>query len=216
MGFDNVPTLDDFNKFAVNRTGSGALEVIQNSLYDFQDYGEAGVTQMLFFQVPAGQSSKTFADTNMESAGQLPNPKAFLITSIEILLFPGVTIDVATAAGSKFADDCYTILKSGWLELFIGSKTYLREAPLMQFPPAVRLYAAFGASDTTTAGAGQGFRQEYASGAGRPYVLKVPIGIPPTQNFNVSLNWPTAVPTISTAHSRIGVRLNGYLYRNSQ
>jgi hypothetical protein len=38
----------------------------------------------------------------------------------------------------------------------------------------------------------------------------------PTQNFNVTLNFPTAVATPSGQNARIGVVLDGLLYRLSQ
>ena len=211
-----APSLTDLQKYNVNRAGQ--MEVVRQSLYDFQTYtGATGHTQLTFFQVPQGQGGKTKYDTNMEVAGSLPNPKNFFVTSIEILFYPGSVIDtftVGAAALPQQADDVYTFSKSGWLDLFIGSKSYLTEAPLGVFPSKNRLAIESAlASNSATVGE---LKSEYAAMAGQPFILEPGILLVPTQNFNVTLNWPTAVPMPSTADARVGVRLNGYLYRNSQ
>lgn len=210
-----APALADLTKYNVNRAGQ--MEVVRQSLYDFQTLPAIGTTQLTFFQVPQGQGGKTKFDTNMEVAGSLPNPKNFFVTSIELLFFPGSNIDtfaVAAAALPSQADDVYTFSKSGWLDFFIGSKSYLTEAPLGVFPSKNRLAMTSAlASNSATVGE---VKSEYASMAGAPFMLDPGILLVPTQNFNVTLNWPTAVPMPSTLAARIGVRLNGYLYRNSQ
>jgi hypothetical protein len=211
----NVPTLEELQKYNVNRPGD--IEGVKSSLYDFQSYATAGTTQMTFFQVPIGQSSKTKYDTNMEVAGSLPAPKRFLIERIEIYFYPGSAISysgasVATRLGQ--ADDCYNIAKSGYLDLFIGSKSYLTEAPIGRFPPTVGLKAETSVA-IGSGGAGV-LGYDYATFAGQPYNLMPPILLVPTQNFNVTLNWPTAVATPSGNNARIGIVLKGILYRNSQ
>lgn len=209
-----IPSSKDLERYAVNRAGQN--EANTQSLYDTATYGgAAGQTQLLFFQTPKGQGGKTQADTNMEAAGALPNPKRFLMHSLEVLFFPGTNISVtgAAAAAATFQDDVYTFAKGGWLELFIGSKSYLLEAPLGRFPPktAVRTESSIA---TTVAGAQ--VQNAYAACIGRPYMLKAPILLEPTQNFSVSLNWSTAVPLPSTTDAKVMVVLDGLLYRLSQ
>ena len=215
LGVGQLPTLTDLAQYRVNL--SNQVEGIKASLYDFQTYATAGTTQMTFFQTPIGQSSKTKYDTNMEAAGSLPNPKNFLVTGIEVMFFPGSAVSIYGAgAVNKGILDQMAIFKSGYLEMFIGSKTYLTEAPLGVFPPSVGLSGFAARSDTTTAGATQAAQDGYAVWAGEPYKMNPPILLEPTQNFNVTLNWPTAVATPSGVDGRIGVRLRGLLYRNSQ
>lgn len=213
----SVPSLQELEKFNVNR--SGEFEAIRQSLYDFQTYAQAGQTSLIFFQVPAGQSGKTIADTNLELAGQLPNPKMHLVQSIELLFFPSVlpSIGPAADAPSQHVNDVYNVSKTGWLELFIGSKSYLREAPLGRFPPKTRLEVSSAIATSLTAGAATQSRDSYAVWAGRPYAVDPWILLKPTQNFQVTLNWPTnvALGAADTA-ARIGVALDGVLYRNSQ
>lgn len=209
------------DQFAVNRVGD--YEVTRQTLYDFQAYATAGATSFSFFQVPQGQGGKTLADTNMEIAGSLPAPKYFLVESIEIMLFPGVSPVTAGSASAlvatNFANDMYALLKAGWLNFFIGSKTYLNEAPIGRFPPkAGKLEAAFaaGSSVYASAAATPSVQMDYAAWTGRPYFINPQVMLAPTQNFNVTLNFPTAVATPSGQNARIGVILDGLLYRLSQ
>lgn len=210
-------------QYKVNR--SQEYEVTRQSLYDFQTYAMAGQTSLTFFQVPIGQSSKTLADTNMELAGQLPAPKYFLVESVEIHFFPGpFPVSISNAAAddavlTNFSNDVYEVATSGSLDFFIGSKSYLQEAPLGRFPPKTRLDFGFGAAMSThqaiAALSSAQIVGDYAAFAGRPYFLDpYRILLAPTQNFNIRLTWPTAVAI--SANARIGVVLDGLLYRLSQ
>jgi len=217
----DAPSSESLEKYNVNR--SGQFEAVRQTLYDFQTYAQAGATSFTFFQAPVGQSSKTLADTNMELAGQLPNPKMFLIQSIEVYFFPSGTTTAlpSTAAiadaNSSFVNDTYNVGRAGWLEFFIGSKPYLREAPLLRFPPKAKLDGFAAAATSLTAGAATQTQIAYAAWGGRPYMLTPPILLKPTQNFAVTLNFPTAVAlTANNTTARIGVVLDGILYRNSQ
>jgi len=216
------PTLDDLRNYNVNRANQA--EVIWQPLYDYQSYPAAGQTELNFFQVPVGQGAtsspgatgtKTIADTNMKSAGQLPQPTQFLLTGIEILFYPGQDVNASGAIGTSGLnwDDVYTVGKSGALRLFIGSKDYLVDSPIMMFPPEKRLAGAAAMADATTAAGALHSQIDYATFAGRPYAI-TPVNLIANQNFNVSLEWPTAVALNEDA--RIGVRLNGWLYRLSQ
>jgi len=212
-----IPSFAELQNFRVNR--SDDYEGIRQSLYDSQTYAAAGQTSLTFFQVPIGQAGKTRADTNMETAGTLPQPKNFLAESIELHILPAIdpsAVDGGVVGdGSEFANDVYKILSAGFLELFIGSKTYLTEAPLMKFPPKTRMELSAAESVAIgDAGAAINFRDVYAAGSGRPYYLDPAILLEPTQNFNVSLNWPTAVAI--SADLRIFVSMDGVLYRLSQ
>ncbi len=216
MRNSNVPSLADLQSFDVNRRGE--YEGIRQTLYDSATYANAGQTQLLFFQTPRGQSGKTAADTNVESAGQLPQPKNFLVESIEIYLYPGVNPVTfgGTVEASNFSNDMYTVAKSGALNFFIGSKTYLEEAPLNRFPPKTALCADYAVHYSQTAAADGVFSSDYACWKGRPYFLDPPVLLVPNQNFNVSLNWPTAVALPSGVDAKIFVVLDGILYRQSQ
>ena len=211
-----IPTLDQLQQYDVNRRGE--YEGIRQTLYDSATYATAGQTQLQFFQIPQGQSSKTIADTNMKAAGQLPQPQHFLVESIEIHVFPGVNpviTDEVAVAESEFTNDMYTLAKSGSLDFFIGSKSYLEEAPIGRFPPKTKMEPHFGVH-FETATAEQVISMDYAAWVGRPYYLDPPVLLVPNQNWNVNLNWPTAVATPSGEDARIVIILDGILYRQSQ
>lgn len=213
----NIPQLEDLLNYDVNRRGE--YEGIRQSFYDFTTYDAAGQTELQFFQTPKGQGGKSIEDTNMTSAGQLPQPQHFLVESIEIYLYPGV--DPVTAAEqvlapSNFANDMYAVAQQGALDFFIGSKSYLIEAPLNRFPPKTKLETQFAVDLEQTTPADAQFSGDYAAFCGRPYYLDPPVLLVPNQNFAVTLVWKTAVPLPSTENARIGVVLDGLLYRQSQ
>ncbi len=213
MNHGKIPTLANLQQFDVNRRGE--YEGIRQTFYDSTTYIAAGQTQLQFFQTPRGQSSKTIADTNMTSAGQLPQPQHFLVESIEILLFPG--LDISTVgdgtAASEFANDMYAVQKSGSLNFFIGSKTYLEEAPVGRFPPKTKMGVESAKATTVTA---SDLQADYAAWSGRPYYLDPPVLLVPNQNFSVTLNWPAVVALPSLADAKMYVVLDGILYRQSQ
>jgi len=220
----NIPNLAELQAYAVNRKGQ--YEGIRQSLYDYQVYASAGQTSLSFFQVPVGQAGKTIADTNMEVSGTLPQPKHFLVESIEIRFWPGVLPVVsasgvlATQAASNYTNDVVTFSKSGSLNYFIGSKTYLEEAPVGRFPPKTSVCADFGVSQTVNqavaADQENQITMDLSYVCGRPYFINPATLLIPTQNFKVTLAWPAAVALPSGEDARIGVVLDGILYRQSQ
>ncbi len=237
---DKIPPLSEVKAYEVNRRGE--VEGVRQTLYDFQLYPLAGSLQLNFFQNPQGQgvtsspgaavgSAKTIWDTNMEQAGTLPNPKGFLVESIEVLYYPGnsgvantftqqppydfiaVPTDLLPLSAGG-CSDVWNVLNAGHLQFFIGSKSYLDEAPLSRFPPKtfVGIDGALASNSATTSS----LALAAARSMGRPYFLDPPVFLMPTQNFRVTLDWAALTPTISTLNGRIGVVLDGFLYRNSQ
>ena len=231
-----IPSLAQLSAYKVNRAGA---EGLRQSLFDYQLYAQAGINQMNFFALPQGQgitsavgavvgTTKTIADTNLDSAGMLPAGKSFLITSIEVPFYAGSSAGantfvvappvvfgtVASLTVANQANDVNQFYQSGSLKLFIGSKTYLEEAPLMRFPPKTQ-FTLDGAISTNSATVGEvGFVSAKISG--RPYMVEPPIYLENNQNFVVQLNWPAALAISSGFNGRVGVILDGYLYRNSQ
>jgi hypothetical protein len=226
--------------FTANRvTNPGQSEIIRQRLYDYQLFATAGYTSLLFFQSPIGQgitsaigatvgTAKTLWDTNMELGGQLPSGKSFLIESIEVLFTPGTssTTNTYTQAGfvafnataaatvGNWVNDVNTFYQSGMLELNVLSKNYLRETPLVAFPPKAHfeLSAAMASNSATTAQVGD----VLAKAAGRPYYLEPRVTLQPAVNFDVTLRWPGLVATPSGFNGRVGVILDGYMLRASQ
>jgi hypothetical protein len=234
---ERLPTAADFNARRV--TNPGQSEIVRQRFYDYQLYPTAGVTQIAFFQQPIGQglttalggtagTGKTVFDTNLELGGTLPSGKAFMIESIEVIFFPGSVstsntytlaspaLFNATAAAAVSAQlaDVNSFYQSGLLELNILSKNYLRETPLIAFPPKANfnLDAAYSSNSATTATVGA----VNMRAAGRPYYIDPTIALQPAVNFEVLLRFPAAVATPSGFNARVGVILDGYFMRASQ
>lgn len=233
----SVPTIQDLARFDVNRPD--AQEVIYQPFYDFQLYATAGQQQFQFFQQAIGQGKTTAAgatvgapksklDTNMTLSGQIPAPQAFLITGFEVYFIPGnsSTADtfvdalpsVAAAANAAAvmaaANDVSRVMQNGALRLFIGSKEYLYDTPLMKFVPS-----SFIGIDAATASTSATQSQVAAIGArpmGHAYTLPVEITLRANQNFAVTLEFGGAVATPSGFNARIGVQMNGFLFRSAQ
>lgn len=220
MNQNQVPTRAQLSKYSVNRPG---WEAIRQSLYDFQAYQAAGHTQLTFFALPVGQSSKTLSDTNMTLAGQLPKNQEFLVQSIEVFFSPTtptVAAQMPAAFGAQAAaalvNDAYIIGRAGNLTLTIGAKPYLQEAPLGRFPQKARFEVDAGLADVSSTAANLQSRVTFGAWCGRPYLLDpAPLLLPENQNFSISLNWPEGVQAIANP-GRIGVILDGILYRRSQ
>lgn len=203
----SAPSLDTLKRYSAYL--ADAKEVIWQPLYDIQTYAQAGQLNLTYFQTPAGSGNKTYADTNMDMAGQLPAGMNFLCVGIELQFYPGGTIE--TTAANSFIDDTYLVNKPGaWLEFNLLQKNYLREAPLGVFPQQVGLD---GFAATNLAAASDGSLVEYARQCGPLYQI-TPVRIPSTQNFNVKITWP-AVQAISVA-AKLAVRLLGFTFRNAQ
>jgi hypothetical protein len=215
-----VPNRAQLSKYSVNRPG---WEAIRQTLYDSGTYAAAGQTFLAFFAQPAGSGTKTLSDTNMTLAGQLPKNQEFLVQSVEIHFFPTTPTVAAQMPGAfgagvaqQLLNDVYIFGRAGNLNLTIGSKTYLQEAPLGRFPPKAYFCVDAALSDATTAAANLQGRSGYARWGGRPYVLEpAPVLLPENQNFSVTLSWPEGVQAI-TNPARMVVVLDGYLYRRSQ
>ena len=232
-----MPTAADFNARRV--TNPSQSEIIRQRFYDYQLYATAGTSQLTFFSAPVGQgvttalgatagTPKTLWDTNLELGNQLPSGKAFMIESIEVLFFPGSvatsntytiaspSLFNATAAAAVSAQlaDVNSFYQSGMLELNILSKNYLRETPMLAFPPKANfnLDAALASNSATTAEVGV----VNMRAVGRPYYIDPTIALQPAVNFEVVIKFPAAVATPSGFNARVGVILDGYFMRASQ
>lgn len=234
---DQLPTAADFDARRV--TNSAQSEIVRNRFYDYQLYPTAGLSQLTFFSAPVGQgitsalggtvgSTKTLFDTNLELPNTLPSGKAYMVESIEVLFLPGsvstantytpaalgaFTAVSATAIVAQL-NDINSIYQSGLLEFNILSKNYLRETPLLAFPPKAHLdvTAGIGTNSATTGTVSAIF----AKAAGRPYYISPEIALQPAVNFEVKISFPAAVATPSGFNGRLGVILDGYFMRASQ
>lgn len=217
-----ILTLDELNAHV---TQLATQDVIYAPLYDAASWGTAGQTLLTFFSAPVGQGTstapgytgtKTLADTNLQSAGQLTKGNEFYMTGQEFMFFPGSNPEQdLTAAGiNGFLNDTYNAAKSGYVTLQVGSnRNYIQDGPLGIFPPNARLYVAAAIGGTDTAATNSILTQTYAAWSGEPYEI-TPVYIEATLGFSESIQWPAAVTLATTA--RIMSRMRGYLVRNAQ
>lgn len=208
------PSLGALTGYNVNREGQN--EVIWQPTYDYQTYAAAGAANFTFFQTTVGAGGSTLADTNIRSGGTFPAPQEFLITGIQVLFVPGnvVAQNDGAAVQENWNDVSDVMFGNAFLQLFIGSKPYLQDGPLAKFTQQFRLGGvANQAAATTTAATDFGPIVDYAVHSGKYYSI-TPVKLPTTQNFDVSLNFPTVIPI--AVDGTIGVILDGFLYRLSQ
>lgn len=208
------------------------------TLFDYQLYPLAGVSQLNFFQQPKGQgittapgavvgSGKTEQDTNMEVGGQLPRFMDFLVEVIVVQFWPGSSnvAQTFTPRNPAFAHaapvvvgdfsmgaDVTTFRNSGVLDLQSTSVSLLVEGPMDHFPSPwnYSVQAAVAVNGANDSGVIEA--QVY----GTPYIIDPPITLLANQNFNVQLRWPSPVALPSGFNARLGVSLVGNLARNAQ
>jgi hypothetical protein len=183
------------------------VERLYQPFYDYIEVDTTAITPSTkFFQVPQGQNGKSIIDTNMELAGNLPKGQAFLVTGISVEVLPNEGLSVT--GDSEFGDIMYSILRSGALVFTVGSKDYVVQGNLMKFPPKNLLQR-----DTAASGYASAFVMDYAQADGEFFSI-VPILLESSQNFSVTLKDIAA--TQASNDVRIGVHLEGILYRNAQ
>ena len=199
--FIDLTTEQIKQKFSVNIPG--ALEVLWQPFYDMQVYAAAGQTIMTFFQNPVGQAGRTLFDTNMQTAGVFPSMQNFLATGIQLEFQPGVL-----TTDADYPLDVRAVSYGGYVEFNVGNKNFNRDAPVGKYPPQYRL-DFFSSLDASAAPA----QSNYAQARGAYYEI-TPTMIPSNQNFNVTINWPAAVPV--SAAGTIRCTLDGYLIRAAQ
>ncbi|MHB8674553.1 MAG: hypothetical protein ACYDAK_12875 [Candidatus Limnocylindrales bacterium] len=225
--------------FAANAVGlRGKIELIWQPIYDWNIYPTAGILNLPFFATAQGQGQsaqpiaaaavKSPADTNLTQAGTLPAPQSFWCSGIEVQIDAGSTATANlfanavptffaaanAAAASAPLNDWVVIARSGTLVFNIMQKTYYQDGPLYRFPQraAARIDSSIATSSAT---AGE-------LGVAMPFSTGLPVefvpgwGIKTTTNFGVTLSWPAVRATASGFNARIGVFLNGWLFRAAQ
>ena len=215
----NVPSIAQLGQYDLTLPN---WEAITQSLYDRVTYAAAGQTSLSFFATPNGSGGKTLSDTNLQLSGQLAANNQMLIQSLELRFCyttPTVAANMPAAFGAQAVaaqvNDTYIFYRAGNLQLVIGDKPYLREAPLGKFPPKTNFRVDAALADVSTAGASFQSRIANAFIDGRPYLLKAPLRLGENQGFTLTLNWPEGVQAI-TNPATVQCVLDGIFYRKSQ
>jgi hypothetical protein len=201
------------------------VDVIVEPRYDTNTILAAGALTLSYFTVPVGQGlsayagagvAKSYSDTNMDLAGQLPAGYNFKVLGFRIMpaFWVGSALGAASIIGQLW--DSNTWSHGGLCTFTIGSKPFLR-VPIDTIPAGMGS-AGYGGSFTGqfTGAASHGVPQ-----LSNAFTIgKQPLDLASTQNFNVTLSWPlvTANTSAFSGHQPaaglpVRVFLDGYLYR---
>lgn len=170
------------------------VEPIVQPLYSSVLIGTTPETQLLFFQATQGAAGQNPVFTNMETAGQLSNPKLYVIRGLRLHIEQNVAVVAGTVAPT---DDLLDIIESYWYRLFVGTKEYLR-VPVFYLSSGLGIWfsaAAAGAEAAnellSVASIGVPNHSSYFK------INRRPITIPPQQNFQGELNLGPALASIN-------------------
>lgn len=185
--------------FAAKTSLPDVGEWIDKVLWDTQTYVAAGVTALNFFRVTAVNPMIS----NMETAGNIPGNKAFLVRAIGVQVF-------SVNAAADVTADIANVINRGVLRFFIGNKDY-SEWPIYLLSESGGVYGqiADGTAATLHSHIGNGVPDPRAS-----YTLTRPLLIENQLNFTGRCEWP-ALGAIG-ADVNVRVLLKGELGRQVQ
>lgn len=186
--------------------------------YDTVGIPAAGAVQLTFFAVPLGQGqtayagagvAKTYSDTNMELAGQLPNPYTFTVLGIRL----GFTWNI-TLADLKLA------INGASFQLIVGAKPFLR-APARTIPGGNGPFGAVAVATAAVAADNNVLNNGWPSMQNGFSLGKKPLVLSPTENFQALLIWPLAQAVTTTIPGGfvglpVTIYLDGLLRRAAQ
>lgn len=171
-----------------NSQYAGRKEVQGWQLWDTHAY-LTGVTAALRFFAVMGLTPDI---SNMEAAGHIPAPKAFLVRAINFFV-KDVPESVATAAAGAVQpgaiDNLALLVNTGVLSFTIGHKNY-GQYPLWMLPAGGGAFGGIAAENVLIAGAAVDWGNSGFPDSRNAYTLTKPIFIMPDINFFVDLLWP--------------------------
>lgn len=182
-------------------------QIINWIWYDTLTYTDNVTTLLTYFTAVRA----TLDLGNMELAGTLAHPKAFICRAIRV--FFKTQIALATTVATSVRQDIALLINNGFAQMTVGNKNY-GTWPLNALPSGSGVVGEVG-------GAGAEAVDEFAeyaqSGVADPravYTLSQPLMIDPQINFNFTLQWAAAQNL--SANVDIMVMLDGELLRPVQ
>jgi hypothetical protein len=154
--------------------------------------------------------------SNMEVAGQLAAPKAFLVRAIRFYVKqrPESTATAAAGAAQTGAISNIALLcNTGFLSLIIGAKEY-GQFPLWTLQSGGGAYGGLTVNNVLIAGGAADAGNNGFPDSRNILTLTKPLFIAPQINFQVNLTWPAALTL--TRNTNITVALDGDLIRPVQ
>lgn len=211
MNIKPVPYSQAKKQFATSNPQEKAAFV--QPLYDRLAYSTAGQLQLNFFSVQQGQGGKTYEDTNLTLAGQLPKGQEFLGLALEFdfisSLENATESTVVAALAAELVNDVNKVLNSAWFEIVILDKVWLRDSPLSKAPPTSRV--VFSGAVAMNNAAPNCIQYQQANAVGNAYLLSG-LWLDSSTSFGVNVYWPALVPI--SAAGKLRCTMRGINYRN--
>jgi hypothetical protein len=177
-------------------------EKLDYSYFDSHVLAATG-TEVSMFQSPIGAGGKTISDTNMSLGGTLPRGQNFKIRAIRAEILGHAAYATATIML------LYNWMRTVTVRLFITGKDALYSKPLtevMGIPMLINVIPTAAGDNIGNLSLGRflGINP-----------LNVPITFAELTNFEVRLNWPTAIGATAIVGDIIRISLNGILLRRN-
>lgn len=172
---------------------------LRQSLYDriiFAAGANVGVSR--FFQLPVGQGTpaKTFLDTNLTLAGQIPSDHVFEVHAPAVYVASTIVTQTAILAATNPLADVNLFIHNAEFKFAIVSDVKF-QMPVWKFGGGAGLAGFSSMASLGGAGANQGSVLVGTNGA--PHVLArfqmgdYPVVIPPLQTMTVEINIPASI-----------------------
>lgn len=190
------------------------LESIGWSWWDTQTYVSAATLNLTRFF----SATRALDLCNMEVAGQLAAPKAFLMRAIRFYVRQrprSVARAAAASAQTGALDNIAQLVNTGVLQFSVGSKVYSQVPLWMLTAGGGPSGVASGEGATADPGAQSDYAQCGIADPRAVFTLSKPIFIKPQMNFQVDLFWPAAL-TLAGGDTALQVVLDGDLLRSVQ
>lgn len=198
-------------------TSSTEVQFSVASLYDYVDWGAAGVgaTRYQFFGRSI-QGAVTNVDTNMPQANNVGAGNKFIVEHIWVLFKPGVDYvsngSEATLAGANAVDDFKAVMSTGFFQFFINGLPQcgfgISPLQIIAAPQMINIGGGVGAGVTALQALAPSVNYSGYNTARFPFELD------DQQNFSATIEFPSAVTLPSAnATSKIGIILWGRAFR---
>ena len=191
-------------------------EIVGWTLYDTQTYTSGSTVSLTFFNAVRA----TIDLSNMETAGQLAPPKAFLCRAISVYfkIRPESTIQPSAPNPQTGAlNNVIQLANNGVLQLQVGNKIYA-EYPVWALCSGGGPYGVLAVVDIGSGSPIVSGEVDFAT-LGSPdtrdvLTLPKPLFIAPGINFQATITWPAALTL--TRNTDIQVALDGEMIRPVQ
>ncbi len=197
---------------AYNTTYQGKKEIIGQKFWDTKTYVSGTTTALNGFFTT---TNTTIDVTNMQAAGQIPSPSAFVVRAIRFFLKQRGNAVSPTVTGNQTSavDNVAQLINTGTITFTIGNKIYNQE-PLWCVTAGAGAFGVMAATGNFAGGSLYSYAQNGIPDPRAVNTLTKPLFIQPMINFNLGIVWPAALTL--TGNVDICMLLDGDLIRPIQ